>query len=68
MKGIQYVAFEVNIFLLRIMLCDPSKLLPVSVVYSFVLLNSILWYGCTIVCLIINLLEDRIPNSLNIVF
>ena len=32
---------------------DPSKLLPVSTGYSFLLLSDIEWYGCTTVCLTI---------------
>lgn len=39
---------------------DQSKLLCVSIVYSFLLLSSIPWYGCIILCLTIHILWDNL--------
>ena len=43
---IQYFLFRVQLLSYNIMLRDSSRLLPVSVVCFFSLLNSIPWYGC----------------------
>ena len=47
-------------FSLGIIPSDPSKLLYIAVVCSFLLLSSITWYECAIVyCLTIHLLKDN---------
>ena len=54
-------------FPLSIVTLRSTQVMYVLIVYSFLLLSGITWYGCTVVCLSIQLLKDiRVVSSFSV--